>query len=88
MPSGPMLCGEARRGFPQPHLVLQVARASRSAYFPTRPRIRADAPNAHGPPSRPPAFAPQVLEIPSTQSPYDPSKDQLMKRVLQMLGEA
>jgi len=28
------------------------------------------------------------LEIPSTQSPYDPSKDQLMKRVLQMLGEA
>jgi hypothetical protein len=30
----------------------------------------------------------QVLEIPSTQSPYDPNKDQLMKRVLQMLGEA
>ena len=34
------------------------------------------------------ARAPQVLEIPSTQSPYDPNKDQLMKRVLQMLGEA
>ncbi len=34
------------------------------------------------------ATIPMVLEIPSTQSPYDPSKDALMKRVLQMLGEA
>ena len=28
-----------------------------------------------------------VLEIPSKDSPYDISKDPIMKRVLQMLGE-
>jgi ATP synthase F subunit len=33
------------------------------------------------------APVPMVLEIPSKDSPYDPSKDALMKRVLQMLGE-
>ncbi len=30
---------------------------------------------------------PMVLEIPSKDSPYDISKDPIMKRVLQMLGE-
>lgn len=30
---------------------------------------------------------PMVLEIPSKDVAYDPSKDALMKRVLQMLGE-
>jgi hypothetical protein len=29
-----------------------------------------------------------VLEIPSKDSPYDVAKDPIMKRVLQMLGEA
>ena len=33
------------------------------------------------------ATIPMVLEIPSTDAPYDPAKDVLMKRVLQMLGE-
>jgi V-type H+-transporting ATPase subunit F len=31
---------------------------------------------------------PMVLEIPSKDAPYDPKNDALMKRVLQMLGEA
>lgn len=30
---------------------------------------------------------PTVLEIPSKDSPYDPSKDYIMKRVGMMLGE-
>ena len=34
------------------------------------------------------AAIPMVLEIPSKDSPYDASKDNIMKRVLQMLGGA
>jgi vacuolar-type H+-ATPase subunit F/Vma7 len=34
------------------------------------------------------AAIPMVLEIPSKDSPYEPGKDAIMKRVLQMLGEA
>ena len=34
------------------------------------------------------AIIPMILEIPSKDVAYDPAKDPLMKRVLQMLGEA
>ena len=34
------------------------------------------------------AVIPMVLEIPSKDSPYDATTDTVMKRVLQMLGEA
>jgi V-type H+-transporting ATPase subunit F len=33
------------------------------------------------------AIVPMVLEIPSKEAGYDPTKDPLMKRVLTMLGE-
>lgn len=33
------------------------------------------------------AIIPMILEIPSKDVAYDPAKDPLMKRVLQMLGE-
>ena len=34
------------------------------------------------------APVPMVLEIPSKDVAYEPAKDPIMKRVLQMLGEA